>query len=410
MRKPDRRPTVPATALIPLRVFLGVTFVIAGFDKLLDPQFFDPASPASIQAQMLGFSRISPIGGLVALGQPFAVPIGLGIAFAEIAAGLGALAGLAFKPAAALGAGLSLLFFLTASWATRPFYYGADLPFAAGWLTLALAGHGDVWVARRLVDWASGPPAEPRRGKRSPPAAGPSVERRAVLQSGALAMLALVAASFRRPAAGRGNRLAGCRAGPGDVAPTDAAGGNGPSAAGGSGQPVGPTTAPSGGAVDGALRVASMATVAATGGSSFTVPFTAPAPLPAGDPGVVVKLADGSIRRVRRRLHACRLHGRVGPGRRRPRLSLPRCGLRPGRWRGRSAGPGERAVVVDPDRGGSSIGASTCACDSRARSRGSARGQRKGTWSGRRGSNPRHSAWEADTLPTELLPLGRSPV
>ena len=26
-------------------------------------------------------------------------------------------------------------------------------------------------------------------------------------------------------------------------------------------------------------------------------------------------------------------------------------------------------------------------------------------WSGRRGSNPRHSAWEADTLPTELLPL-----
>src|SRR5687767_5968523 len=28
-------------------------------------------------------------------------------------------------------------------------------------------------------------------------------------------------------------------------------------------------------------------------------------------------------------------------------------------------------------------------------------------WSGRRGSNPRHSAWEADTLPTELLPLSR---
>src|SRR5688572_19856119 len=26
--------------------------------------------------------------------------------------------------------------------------------------------------------------------------------------------------------------------------------------------------------------------------------------------------------------------------------------------------------------------------------------------SGRRGSNPRHSAWEADALPTELLPQG----
>src|ERR1035437_1979774 len=29
----------------------------------------------------------------------------------------------------------------------------------------------------------------------------------------------------------------------------------------------------------------------------------------------------------------------------------------------------------------------------------------RGKWSGRRDSNPRHSAWEADTLPAELLPL-----
>jgi hypothetical protein len=27
-------------------------------------------------------------------------------------------------------------------------------------------------------------------------------------------------------------------------------------------------------------------------------------------------------------------------------------------------------------------------------------------WSGKRGSNPRHSAWKADALPTELLPPG----
>ena len=30
----------------------------------------------------------------------------------------------------------------------------------------------------------------------------------------------------------------------------------------------------------------------------------------------------------------------------------------------------------------------------------------RGRWSGRRDSNPRHPAWEADTLPAELLPLG----
>ena len=99
---------------MPLRVFLGATFVIAGFDKLLDPRFVDPSSPSSIQAQMEAFTRTSPIGGLVQLGEPFAVLIGLAIAIAEIAAGLGALTGLAFRFAAALGGELSLLFFLTA--------------------------------------------------------------------------------------------------------------------------------------------------------------------------------------------------------------------------------------------------------------------------------------------------------
>ena len=32
------------------------------------------------------------------------------------------------------------------------------------------------------------------------------------------------------------------------------------------------------------------------------------------------------------------------------------------------------------------------------------------SWSGRWDSNPRHSAWEADALPTELLPPGSEPI
>ena len=32
------------------------------------------------------------------------------------------------------------------------------------------------------------------------------------------------------------------------------------------------------------------------------------------------------------------------------------------------------------------------------------------SWSGRRGSNPRPSAWKADALPTELLPQIKSPI
>ena len=58
--------TVRAAALLPIRFFFGITFLYAGLDKLLDPGFLNPANAASIQAQMLAFSRASPIGGLVA--------------------------------------------------------------------------------------------------------------------------------------------------------------------------------------------------------------------------------------------------------------------------------------------------------------------------------------------------------
>ncbi len=40
--------------------------------------------------------------------------------------------------------------------------------------------------------------------------------------------------------------------------------------------------------------MATVSDVDARGAVAFTVPFTAPAPLPAGDPGVIVRLTDGS--------------------------------------------------------------------------------------------------------------------
>ena len=50
-------PPAPSAAtvgwvLLPLRVFLGATFVFAGLQKLANPGFFDAANPVSIQAQL----------------------------------------------------------------------------------------------------------------------------------------------------------------------------------------------------------------------------------------------------------------------------------------------------------------------------------------------------------------------
>jgi hypothetical protein len=51
----------PTAALVPLRVFLGVTFCFAGLQKLANPNFFRSASPISIQAQIRAAERTSPI-------------------------------------------------------------------------------------------------------------------------------------------------------------------------------------------------------------------------------------------------------------------------------------------------------------------------------------------------------------
>jgi thiosulfate dehydrogenase [quinone] large subunit len=148
--------TVSAAALLPLRLFLGVTFLYAGLDKLLDPSFFDPASPSGIRAQLEGFTHVSPLAPLIqAVALPFPVAIGVLMALGEIAVGLGALTGLAYRLAAAGGAVISFTLLLTASWTVRPFYLGNDLPYLLGWVTLALAGSGEVlvlgpWLERKL--------------------------------------------------------------------------------------------------------------------------------------------------------------------------------------------------------------------------------------------------------------------
>jgi uncharacterized membrane protein YphA (DoxX/SURF4 family) len=187
-------------ALLPIRFFFGVTFLYAGLDKLVNPGFFDPASPGSIQAQMLAFERTSPLGALVALIRPEAGAIGLLIAVAEVAIGIGALTGLAFRIAAMGGALLSLLFFLTVSWGTRPYYLGPDLPYAVGWLTLALAGHGGLLIPSWVAVMGAAPPRSALGSGRSARAdAAPSPERRALLQSGLLAVIAVAVSSLAVP-------------------------------------------------------------------------------------------------------------------------------------------------------------------------------------------------------------------
>jgi thiosulfate dehydrogenase [quinone] large subunit len=193
-----RSPVSPALALLPLRLFLGVTFVYAGIQKLSDPGFLHAGAPTYIGTQLHGFAAGTP-GGFVL--RTFALPhpelAGIGVAATEILIGLLATAGLFTRLAAAGGMALNFLLFLTASWHTTPYFLGPDLVFAFAWLPFVLAGAEGQPALDNLV--ANSSPALDRRTRLREPGGEiplePTTTRRVLLAEFAGAAVALAGIS-----------------------------------------------------------------------------------------------------------------------------------------------------------------------------------------------------------------------
>jgi thiosulfate dehydrogenase (quinone) large subunit len=140
----DWRDTAVRYALVPLRVFLGVTFIYAGLDKLTDSAFMKDSGSGSVGDLMRTVRDSSAIPAMVDLAVKNPVGFGYAIAFGELAVGIGTLVGLFTRLAALGGALISLSLWMTVSWATEPYYYGNDLAYLMAWLPLVLAG-APVW-------------------------------------------------------------------------------------------------------------------------------------------------------------------------------------------------------------------------------------------------------------------------
>ena len=138
-------------AALPLRAFLGFTFCFAGLQKLANPGFFSASNPSSIQAQLAGAARRSPIHGLIGPLGHVAVPLGVLIALAELAVGLGTVVGLWTRLAAAGGMFISFSLFLAVSFHSNPYYTGSDIVFVFAWTVLLLGGSGGVLCADALL-------------------------------------------------------------------------------------------------------------------------------------------------------------------------------------------------------------------------------------------------------------------
>jgi len=131
-----------------LRAFLGVTFVFAGVQKFLDPNFLRAGGGDYIGTQLAGFAAGTPAAPLMHILGEAPVLTGIAIAMLEIAVGLGTLAGIGILAASLVGFGINATLWLSVTWHTHPYFLGSDSIYAVAWLALA-AGIVEVEHARR---------------------------------------------------------------------------------------------------------------------------------------------------------------------------------------------------------------------------------------------------------------------
>ncbi|HZM53730.1 MAG TPA: Rieske 2Fe-2S domain-containing protein [Acidimicrobiales bacterium] len=269
--------------LMPLRLFLGATFLFAGLQKLANPNFLRSSSPASIHAQLAGAARSSPVHGLLSHLLGIAPAVGLLIALGEVAIGVGVLLGLLTRVAAIAGMALSFGLFLTVSFHASPYFTGSDIVFFFAWVPIALAGAGDApaldtWLAQSRQAGAVGRGGIPRREVLSKGALAGIVAGAVVVGGGLTALLGRMVGGTTTSTNGVG---------------TLAGGGSGPTTT--TSQPTATTSAGGGGATTSTTgsrpsgtAVGPASSVPVGGSASFTDPAS-------GDPALVVQQTAGDF-------------------------------------------------------------------------------------------------------------------
>ena len=255
-----------AYATLPLRFFLGVTFIYAGLQKISDPGFLKPGAATYIGAQLQAFDLHSPIGFLIeSIALPAPALTGVGVIVAELVIGLATVLGIATRFAAAAGALVNFVLLLTASWTIQPYFLGSDGIYTVAWITLAIVGDQGVltagpYLARQLGVGAAGAalgggaPFDPGR-------------RRMLVGIGAGAVGIVWALSILP----RTLRLA-----------------SQPVATPSAGASPTPGASPSPGATPGGTRIGTVATIQSQGSLSFQDPAS-------GDPAIAVQLQNGDV-------------------------------------------------------------------------------------------------------------------
>ena len=128
-------------AITVIRLWLGITWIYAGWNKATDSGFLNQASPHYIGAQLTGYLTHSPIAFLLRHFIEHATLIGWVVMISEFAIGIAVLAGVALSLAALGGAAMSAGLWLSTSWSVHPYFLGSDTAYIVLWVVLLLSLH-----------------------------------------------------------------------------------------------------------------------------------------------------------------------------------------------------------------------------------------------------------------------------
>jgi thiosulfate dehydrogenase [quinone] large subunit len=121
-----------------IRLWLGVTWIYAGWDKASDSGFLTEGSPTYIGSQLEGYAAQSPVGSLLNTLIEHAQYVGIFVLLSEFAIGFATLLWIAPTSAALGGFSMSVILWLAGGFYIRPYFFSSDLAYAVLWISYFL--------------------------------------------------------------------------------------------------------------------------------------------------------------------------------------------------------------------------------------------------------------------------------
>jgi Rieske Fe-S protein/uncharacterized membrane protein YphA (DoxX/SURF4 family) len=135
-----------------MRIWLGVTWIYAGWDKASDPGFLTSGSPTFIGTQLSAYATSSPVGFAINKMLEHSTQIGIFVMLSEFAIGAATLLWIAPTWAALGGFAMSLSLWLASSWHVKPYFLASDSAYTILWLSYFLFLYGSRRKSNAALD------------------------------------------------------------------------------------------------------------------------------------------------------------------------------------------------------------------------------------------------------------------